>query len=100
MKNVVVKKNLIIFKNAGDWYKIREQMSQDFGRTNLIISWRCRREFGFSVREHRVLEQHSKENPGRLGDEWLWKYHYQNQIHLDFYSEAQMTWFQLKYLNT
>jgi hypothetical protein len=30
---------------------------------------------------------------------WDHRYHYQDQIHLDFYDPAQQTWFVLKYLN-
>jgi hypothetical protein len=72
------------------------------------ISWRLKRELGFTVRNHKGL--------ARWGDgddqEWLGKelmaldpdlknrYHYEDQVHLDFYNEAQMSWFVLKYLNT
>ena len=100
MKHVEIKKNLIILKRPEVWHEIREQMIQDFGRINIIISWRCKREFGFTVREHKGLEPHGKDFLDLVGDDWKYRYHYQDQIHLDFYSEAQMTWFQLKYLNT
>jgi hypothetical protein len=31
---------------------------------------------------------------------WNHRYHYESQVHLDFYNEAQQTFFVLKYLNS
>ena len=98
MKDVVVKKNLIIFKNPDLWLEIRDRMIKEYGQPNVIISWRLRQEFGFTVREHRGLEPHSKDLLDHLGDEWKHRYHYQDQIHLDFFNDSAQSWFQLKYL--
>jgi spore coat protein CotF len=52
------------------------------------------------VRRHKGLEEHPKEIWEVMKSEgWGHRYHYQEQIHLDFYNEAAQTWFVLKYLN-
>ncbi len=98
MKDVEVKKNLIIFKNPDRWLQIRDRMIEEYGKTNIIISWRLRKEFGFTIREHRGLAQHSSKDLEQLEGDWQWKYYYQDQIHLDFFNDSSQSWFQLKYL--
>ena len=98
MTDIIVKINLIIFKDPERWLTIRDRLIEEYGQARIIISWRLRQEFGFSVREHRGLEPHSKDFLDLLGDEWKHRYHYQEQIHLDFFNNAAQSWFQLKYL--
>jgi hypothetical protein len=65
-----------------------------------MLSWVCKRELGFTVRRHKGLEEHPKEIWEVMKSEgWHQRHHYQEQIHLDFYSESAQTWFVLKYLN-
>jgi hypothetical protein len=96
---VTIKSNLIIFHWPGEWEKIQTQLRQDYG-ARVMLSWVCKRELGFTVRRHKGLEEHPKEIWEVMKSEgWGHRYHYQEQIHLDFYNEAAQTWFVLKYLN-
>lgn len=99
-----IKKNLIIFRKPYEWIEVRDRIKTDHGETIFAISWRLKRELGFTVRHHKGLVKWS-EDADYFNDElWLEKefknrYHYEDQVHLDFYNEAQMTMFVLKYLN-
>lgn len=100
MMKVTVKHNLIIFHNPAEWVNLQAQLVQEYGN-RILISYACRRELGFTVRHHKGLEPHSNEIWEVMQSEgWHHRYHYQEQIHLDFYSESAQTWFVLKYLNT
>lgn len=97
---LTVKRNLIIFHKPYDWGLLTERIKDDYGDNILLISWRLKRELGFTVRHHKGLEPHDKDTWEMMKSEgWDKRYYYQDQIHLDFYSEAQQTWFVLKYLN-
>jgi hypothetical protein len=85
-----VKHNLVIFEKESDWEYIREKIKQDFGEKIFAISWRLKRELGFTVRYHRDLVP--------WGDDKT-QYYYQNQVHLDFFNESAHSWFVLKYLH-
>ena len=96
---VTVKPGLIIFHKPKDWEPIQYQLGLDYG-TKIMLSWVCKRELGFTIRRHKGLEEHPKEIWEVMKSEgWDHRYHYQEQIHLDFYNEAQQTCFVLKYLN-
>jgi hypothetical protein len=96
---VTIRPSLIIFHNPKDWEPIQYQLGLDHG-SKIMLSWVCKRELGFTVRRHKGLEQHEKEIWEIMKSEgWQHRYHYQEQIHLDFYNEAAQTWFVLKYLN-
>jgi hypothetical protein len=85
-----IKHNLVVFEHEEDWEIIREKIKQDFGVATAIISWRLKRELGFTVRNHRVPISFDTTNSyfssGR-------------KVHLDFFNEAAHSWFVLKYLN-
>jgi hypothetical protein len=85
---VTVKKNLIIFHNELEWQEISSQLVTEFG-PSILISWKTRRDLGFQVRYHKGLvpRKHDPE-----------QFYYQDQVCLDFYSEAAQSWFQLRYL--
>ena len=89
---ITVKKNLIIFHNPGDWSDIYTRILQDFGM-GMAVRTRLRRELGFVYRYHQGLVP--LDHPRKDGYTMC----YQDQVHLDFYSEAAQSWFQLKYLN-
>ena len=92
MHKITIKKNLIVFHHPGDWIDIYSKILQDFGM-GMAIRPRMRRELGFVYRHHRGLvpsEYSRKDGPNMR---------YEDQVHLDFYSDAAQSWFQLKYLN-
>ena len=96
---VTVKPGLIIFHNPKDWEPIQYRLGCDYG-TRVLISYVCKRELGFTIRRHKGLEEHPKEIWEVMKSEgWHQRHHYQEQIHLDFYNEAQQSFFVLKYLN-
>ena len=96
---ITIKQNLIIFHWPGEWEKIQTQLRHDYG-VRVMLSWVCKRELGFTVRRHKGLEPHGKESWAIMKSQgWDHRYYYQDQIHLDFYNDAQMSWFVLKYLN-
>ena len=92
MSKVTVKKNLIIFHNPGEWADIYAMILRDFGM-GMALRTRLRKEMGFTYRHHQGLvpNEHSYINSPSM--------HYEQQVHVDFYSEAAQSWFQLKYLN-
>ena len=97
---ITAKKNLIIFHKPYEWYNLAEQLRKEYGQSIMLISSRCKRELGFTVRHHKGLEPHEKEIWEVMKDEgWRHRYHYEDQVHLDFYNEAQQSFFMLKYLN-
>ena len=85
-----IKHNLVIFENTEDWYRIKEKIKKDFGVATAVISWRLKRELGFTVREHQAPDSWDTTNSffssGR-------------EVHLDFFNESAHSWFVLKYLN-
>ena len=90
MAKITVKKNLIIFHKPEEWNEIYHQIFVDYG-IKMSVSYVLKRELGFTVRHHAgLMSANSRIDPSL-------KY-YEYQTHLDFYSEAAQTWFQLKYL--
>ena len=89
---ITVKKNLIIFHKPGEWSDIYAKILREYGM-GMAIRPRLQRELGFTYRFHRGLERNKE--PGPNGS----MYHYEDQVHLDFYNESTQSWFQLKYLN-
>lgn len=97
---VTVKHNLIVFHNPYEWYPLAERLRNEYGQSIMLISARCRRELGFTVRYHKGLAEHDKDTWEVMKSEGFHnRYHYEDQVHLDFYNQAQMSWFVLKYLN-
>jgi hypothetical protein len=105
---ILVKKNLIVFRVPEDWEAISAKIVAEYG-ASMLISWKCRRELGFSVRHHKGLAKWD-DNPYDNGDDDLLlvsympkdianQYHYEQQVHLDFFNEAAQSFFVLKYLN-
>ena len=88
---VTVKQRLIVFHNPGEWSDIYSRILQEYGM-GMAIRPRLRRELGFVYRHHRGLV--ANPHPRRDGPTM----HYEDQVHLDFYSDAAQSWFQLRYL--
>ena len=102
---IEIKHNLIVFRKPYEWYEIRDRIKQDYGVNIFAISWRTKRELGFTVRNHKGLVKWEEDAAFQgqtdwLPDEFKNRYHYEDQVHLDFYNESQMSGFVLKYLNT
>lgn len=98
---VTTKKNLIIFHDPRDWDRVLDRLAEDFG-TAIRMRHIMRRELGFTARDHRGLALNRQLGDDPLGsftmvDRPGW-YHYEQQVHLDFYNEASQSWFILKYL--
>jgi hypothetical protein len=91
---IIVKKNLIIFEKEDLWTPIRNKIVAQHGLLYLI-STVTKRELGFTTRQH---QQWITVNKNNQGDDIVPRGYLQNQIHLDFYDAAALTWFQLKYL--
>jgi hypothetical protein len=99
---VTTKKNLIIFHDPADWDTILDRLEQDFG-TVIRMRHIMRRELGFTARDHRGLVPNRGVLDSFLVDNQVLVeakpgFHYEQQVHLDFYNEASQSWFILKYL--
>ena len=89
---ITVKKNLIVFHRPGEWSDVYSKILDHYGM-GMAVRPKLKRELGFTYRYHRGLVQ--VEHPTPNGPSM----HYEDQVHLDFYSESAQSWFQLKYLN-
>jgi hypothetical protein len=67
------------------WNKVYNHIRQDYGDAVILISWRLKEELGFTVRRHRDYDPVNG--------------HMKDDIRLDFYDEAKMVFFKLKYYN-
>lgn len=96
---ITIKRNLIVFHDPDEWSRLHQQLRQEHG-ARIVISSVCRRELGFTVRRHKGLVPHDEITWELMkADGWRHRYQYEEQIHLDWYSESAMTFFVLKYLN-
>lgn len=94
---IIIKHNLIIFRKPEEWSEIYGRIIKEYG-VGIGISWKCKRELGFTVRRHKGLAPNEADENGWLEDEFKHRYHYEEQVHLDFYSEPAQSYFMLKYL--
>lgn len=68
--------------------KIKEDLVATYGQ-KILISFVCRRELGFTFREHQQY------NPESESNQWRDRY---SSWYVDFYSDQAETMFRLKYL--
>jgi len=94
--NVEIKYNLIIFKKPREWHEIKNQIEQNFGKGIFLISWRTKRDLGFTVRHHVGLHPFDEDEKNKV---LSGRFYYQEEVHLDFYTESAISWFCLKYFN-
>jgi hypothetical protein len=66
------------------WNELYNQIREEHGDSTVLLSWKLKETLGFTVRRHRDY------NPVNG--------HMVNDIRLDFYDNAALTFFQLKYL--
>ena len=88
---VTVQQRLIVFHRPGEWSDIYSKILQEYGM-GMAVRPRLRRELGFVYRYHRGLvpNPHPRKNGPTM--------HYEDQVCLDFYSDAAQSWFQLRYI--
>lgn len=65
-----------------EWKNLKRRIIDEYGAGIFFISWRLKRELGFSVRTHTFYDKYAQ----RISD-----------IRLDFDDPASATFFQLKY---
>lgn len=110
-----IKHNLIIFHRPEEWDELQQQLIAEYGKSIILVRDKCRRELGFTPRHHKglipyldkwgygVLDGSGCDNNSEMAQKFIQdnkhKMVYDNQVHLDFYNEAQQTFFVLKYLN-
>lgn len=95
-----VKRNLIIFHKVREFEELHQRLMDEYGRATMLVSWRMKRELGFTIRHHKGLAEHDKDTWEVMKSEGFHnRHHYEMQVHLDFYDEAQQTFFVLKYLD-
>jgi hypothetical protein len=83
-----------------EFEELHHHLLEEHGRATMLVSWRMKRELGFTIRHHQGLVPYDDVTWEMRKDEgWDNRYHYESQVHLDFYNEAQQTFFVLKYLN-
>lgn len=68
--------------SSDQWMKLREQLISDYGISMVLLSFKMRRELGFTPREHTHYE---------LGQG------YSSDMRLDFWDEQLQTMFLLRY---
>jgi hypothetical protein len=51
---VTTKKNLIIFHDPEDWYRVLDRLAEDFGQA-IRMRFIMKRELGFTARDHRFV---------------------------------------------
>ena len=96
---VTTKKNLIIFHDPEEWLIVLVRLEKDFGHA-IRMRHIMKRELGFTARDHRGLVPNRKVGDVLDGHESRAPtgHHYEEQVHLDFYTESSQSWFILKYL--
>jgi hypothetical protein len=72
----------IVFTHR-EWKKMSRRLKDEYGENIFLITWRLKRELGFTIRSHVWYDELN----GRVSD-----------IRLDFVDPAQATFFQIKYL--
>ncbi len=81
---------MIIFHRPGEWSDIYALILKDYGM-GMAVRTRLRRELGFTYRKHQewIVFDRSGDRERKYCEE---------QVHLDFYSEAAQSWFILRYI--
>lgn len=92
---IEIKKNLIIFHEPREWEEISARLVEEYG-PSILISWKCRRKLGFTVRRHKGLVPF--EYVDEAHDSLKGRFYYEPRVHLDWYDEGLMSFFVLKYI--
>ena len=70
----------MITLTTDQWNNISQQLTQDHGRSTMLIRRKQREVLGFTT---------------RFGDYTKWP---DRDVHLDFFDDTKETWFRMKYL--
>ena len=81
-----------VILNPRTWRKIRVELHKEVPKSVLALRSKMRTVLGFTVREHRTWI----DTPKTASDDLNVGY-YEDQVHLDFYSEHKRTMFLLKF---
>lgn len=76
----------MIILTLNEWDNVKERITERHGLSMTLLSFKLKRDLGFTVRNHRYVE-----------DRDLYRRHV-HEIHLDFYDDAKETMFRLAYL--
>ena len=68
-----------------EWKNLKRRILDEYGAGVFLISWKLKRELGFSIRTHTFYDEHNQRN---------------SDIRLDFDDPAHATFFNLKYAHT
>lgn len=95
-----VKTQTIIFDSESDWERVRQRIIAQYGLSIVLVSWRLKRELGFTVRRHKAYLPWNKEQKDNWGHTTELKYQYYpvEQVHLDFYNDSSLSFFILKFM--
>lgn len=98
---ITVKRNLIVFHSVREFEELHHRLLEEHGRSTMLVSWKMKRELGFTIRHHKGLVPHDSVEWASMKKEegWTHRYHYEDQVCLDFWSESAQSFFILKYLN-
>jgi hypothetical protein len=69
-----------------EWNRLRTRISNDYGQTTVMLSWRLKETLGFTVRTHSGKNHLTNE--------------YEHDTRLDFVNQDSLTFFNLKYGHT
>jgi len=79
--------------SPASWRAIRDELHKEQPRSVFALRSKMRKILGFTVREHREWVM-TRPDPS---DPTVDQGHYEDQVHLDFYSENKRTMFLMKY---
>lgn len=77
----------MITLESNEWAKLYCRLVLEYPRSYFMIREKCKRELGFTTRDH---SEWRRTNKGRWVKEHI--------VYLDFYDDAKESWFRLKYL--
>lgn len=75
------------------WRSIRDELHKEHPKSVFALRSKMRKTLGFTIREHRAWIMTKPSATDITIDQG----HYEDQVHLDFYSEAKRTFFLMKY---
>lgn len=86
-----------VILNQRQWRAIRDEIHKEHPKSVLMLRNKMRATLGFTMREHHAWKVNESFAEQSCRGEDTAKGWYQDEIHLDFYSENKRTMFLLKY---
>jgi hypothetical protein len=80
------------------WKSVRDELHKEYPKSVFMLRNKMKTVLGFTVREHRtwIVNPNYGEKNDMFGEDTA-KGWYEDQVHLDFYSENKRTMFLLKF---